>query len=80
MIISLLGQNTRQVDTNDGDVPPDDLIPAKSQNARVKSGDGAERFGDATLQRCFHVAKVGQAFAKIGHSFVRRGVPLQFFC
>lgn len=30
---------TREVDTNDGDVPSDDLIPAKSQTSRVKSGD-----------------------------------------
>ena len=30
--------NTDEVDTNDGDVPSDDLMPAKSQTSRAKSG------------------------------------------
>ena len=42
MTISLpLGQHTREVDTNDGDVPSDDLLPAKSQTSRAKSGDAS---------------------------------------
>lgn len=56
MTISLpLGQHTREVDTNDGDVPSDDLLPAKSQTSRAKSGDASR-----VVWGCH--AKVGQAF------------------